>query len=68
MKEIIKKLRQDNNLTQEELAEKLMISRQAISRWETDDTQPNIDTLKVISNTFDISINTLLGSPRNLVC
>lgn len=68
MKEILKKLRQDNNLTQEELAEMLMISRQAISRWETGETQPNIDTLKVISNTFDISINTLLGSPRNLVC
>ena len=36
--------------------------------WETGETQPNTDTLKLLSRVFDVSINTLLGSPRQLVC
>ena len=68
IREILKNLREKNNLTQEQLAERLMVTRQAVSRWETGETQPNTDTLKLLSREFDVSINTLLGSPRQLVC
>ena len=66
-KDVLKKIRVKNRLTQDEMAEKLFVTRQAVSRWENGDSTPNIDTLKQISVTFDISINTLLGSPRRLV-
>ncbi|RVU54526.1 zinc ribbon domain-containing protein [Anaerosphaera multitolerans] len=68
IKDILKKLRLDKGMTQEDMANKLMISRQAISRWERGETEPGIDTLKLISKEFDLSINTLLGSPRTLIC
>ena len=68
IKEILKNLREKQNLTQEQLAERVMVTRQAVSRWETGETQPNTDTLKLLSKEFDVSINTLLGSPRQLVC
>ena len=50
------------------MAEKMMVTRQAVSRWELGETQPNTETLKILSKEFNISINTLLGSPRHLVC
>ena len=64
MKDVLKSLREKNGLTQEQLAERVMVTRQAVSRWETGETQPNTDTLKLLSREFDVSINTLLGSPR----
>ena len=67
-KDILIKLRKDNNLSQEELAEKVLVTRQAVSRWETGETSPNTETLKLLSKVFNVSINTLLGSPRKLVC
>ena len=65
---ILKNLRETHGMTQEEMAERAMVTRQAVSRWETGETQPNTDTLKILSKEFDVSINTLLGSPRTLVC
>lgn len=67
-KDILKKLREDNNLTQDQMAEKLLVTRQAVSRWETGATVPNTETLKLLSRELDVSINTLLGSPRQLFC
>ncbi len=67
-KEIIVKLRTERSLSQDELAEKLYVTRQAVSRWETGETIPNTETLKLLSKLFDVSINTLLGSPRKLIC
>lgn len=67
-KDIILKLRTENGLSQEELAEKVFVTRQAVSRWETGETVPNTETLKLLSKLFDVSINTLLGSPRQLIC
>lgn len=67
-REIILKLREKSGMSQDELAEKLFVTRQAVSRWETGKTTPDIDTLKKLSNLFDVSINTLLGSPRKLIC
>lgn len=67
-KDVLRNLREERNLTQDELADRVMVTRQAVSRWETGETQPNTDTLKLLSKEFDVSINTLLGSPRQLVC
>ncbi|GBD61532.1 putative Xre family DNA-binding protein [Tetragenococcus halophilus subsp. halophilus] len=67
-KEILLRIRKNRNLSQEEMAERLLITRQAVSRWEMGETIPNIETLKIISKEFDVSINTLLGSPRTLIC
>lgn len=67
-KEIILELRMNNKLSQDELAEKVCVTRQAVSRWETGETIPNTETLKLLSKLFDVSINTLLGSPRRLIC
>jgi len=68
VKDTLKGLREKSGLTQEQLAERVAVTRQAVSRWETGETQPGTDTLKLLSRTFDVSINTLLGSPRQLVC
>ena len=67
-KDIILELRTKRGLSQEELAEKVFVTRQAVSRWENGDTTPNTETLKLLSKLFDVSINTLLGSPRQLIC
>ncbi len=66
--EILKKLREEHLLTQEELANRVNVTRQAVSRWERGDTWPSTDTLVLLSREFDVSINTLLGSPRRLFC
>lgn len=68
IKDILKNLREKSCLTQEQLAERVLVTRQAVSRWENGETQPNTDTLKLLSREFDVSINTLLGSPRQLIC
>lgn len=67
-KDIILDLRIKNGLSQEDLAKKVFVTRQAVSRWENGETIPNTETLKLLSNIFDVSINTLLGSPQKLVC
>ena len=67
-KDIIRDLRTKQGLSQEELAEKIFVTRQAVSRWENGETIPNTETLKLLSKLFDVSINTLLGSPQELVC
>ena len=60
--EKLKKLRTDNGLTQDELAEKTYVTRTAISKWESDRGYPNIDSLKAISKFFSVSIDDLLSS------
>ncbi len=67
-KDVILSLRAKNGLSQDELAEKVFVTRQAVSRWENGETVPNPDTLKLLSALFDVSINTLLGAPRKLIC
>ena len=67
-KDIIFELRKKNKLSQDELAKKVMVTRQAVSRWENGETIPNTETLKLLSKEFNVSINTLLGSPRKLIC
>ena len=67
-KDVFTDLRKKAELSQNEVAEKVFVTRQAVSRWENGETVPNTDTLKLLSKLFDVSINTLLGSPRHLVC
>ena len=67
-KDIILELRTKKGLSQDELAEKVFVTRQAVSRWENGETTPNTETLKLLSELFGVSINALLGSPRKLVC
>ncbi len=67
-KNVILELRTKNGFSQDELAEKIHVTRQAVSRWENGETIPNTETLKLLSKLFDVSINTLLGSPRKLIC
>lgn len=67
-KEVIYGLRTKKGWSQDELAEKIFVTRQAVSRWENGETIPNTETLKLLSKVFDVSINTLLGSPRKLIC
>ena len=67
-KDVIYELRTKNHLSQDELAEKVFVTRQAVSRWETGETVPNTETLKLLSKLFNVSINTLLGSPHKLIC
>lgn len=56
----IKKLRKDNNLTQDELAKKLGVTYQAVSKWENGKSIPDIAILKTISLLFNVNIDELL--------
>ncbi len=67
-KDVLYELRTKNNLSQDDLAEKVFVTRQAVSRWEKGETVPNTETLKLLSNLYNVSINTLLGSPHKLIC
>ena len=67
-KDILLQLRTEKGLSQEELAGRVFVTRQAVSRWENGETTPGTETLKLLSKEFDVSINTLLGAPRQLIC
>ena len=64
--EKLKMLRKESNLTQEELAEKLNVSRQAITKWESGDGTPDIENLKQISNLFNTTIDELVKEDKNV--
>lgn len=65
-KEMILKLRKSLDLSQDEFAGRLFVTRQAVSRWENGDTIPNTETLKLIAETFQVSVDYLLGHPARL--
>ena len=67
-KDVLYELRTRNGLSQDELAEKVYVTRQAVSRWENGETVPSTETLKLLSKLYHVSINTLLGSPQQLIC
>ena len=66
LNEKLQELRKQKGLTQEELAEALYVSRTAISKWESGRGYPNIDSLKAISQFFDVTIDELLSSDELL--
>lgn len=65
VKDILPLLRKERGITQEDLAKKLLITRQAISRWETGETTPGIDMTKLIARELDVLITDLLEMPEN---
>lgn len=67
-KGVIYHLRMQQGLSQDQLAEKVFVTRQSVSRWETGETTPNTETPKLLSQLFSISIHTLLGAPQRLIC
>ena len=67
-KDVIYELRTKAGLSQDELAEKVFVTRQAVSRWETGETVPNTETLKLLYELFGVSINALLGVPQKRIC
>ena len=58
----IKRYRTDMNLSQEELAEKIYVTRQTISNWENDKSYPDIHSLLLLSSTFHISLDQLINT------
>lgn len=59
---VIKEIRRNVNMTQEEMAQSLFVTRQAVSRWENGETTPNTETLKQISGIFGVSLDRLLAT------
>ena len=64
--EKLTQLRKSKNMTQEELAEKLFVSRAAVSKWESGRGLPNIDSLRAISTLFDVTVDELLSGDELL--
>ncbi len=63
----IKRFREQKNIRQEELAEKLNVTRQAVSNWETEKTEPDIDTLHKIADILEVDIEELIyGNKRKV--
>ena len=65
--EKIKELRKKANISQEELAEKIGVSRQAVTKWESDAGLPDLENLKSIATLFNISIDELLDYKKELL-
>lgn len=64
--EKLQELRKQKGLTQEELAERLFVSRTAVSKWESGRGYPNIDSLKAIAGFFSVTVDQLLSSEELL--
>ena len=63
----LKKARMDKNLTQEEVAEKIFVSRQSISNWENNRTYPDIGNVLALSDLYQISLDELLKGSDNFM-
>ena len=61
LSENLKRIRKDNNLSQEQLAEKLGVSRQAVSKWESDQSYPEMDKVLLICKIFNYNIDELMN-------
>ena len=66
--DVLTRLRQEKNMTQQELAAKLFVTRQAVSRWENGETTPSIDMAKLIANVLDVPIMRVLDLPQEPSC
>lgn len=64
--EKLQQLRKQKNLTQEQLAQQLYVSRTAVSKWESGRGYPNLESLKAISRIFSVSIDELLSNDELL--
>lgn len=64
-KDALLHLRHERGLTQEDLARKLYITRQAVSRWERGETEPGIDMIELIAHELEVPITELLDIPKD---
>ena len=64
--EKLQRLRKENRMSQEELASKITVSRQAVSKWELNEAMPDIDNIKQLSKIFGISMDYLLDDEINI--
>lgn len=60
----LKELRKQNNMTQEQLGERLGVTNKTVSRWETGNYMPPIECLKLLSDIYVISINEIISGKR----
>ena len=60
----LKELRKQNNMTQEQLGERIGVTNKTVSRWETGNYMPPIESLRLLSDIFDVSINEILAGER----
>ena len=67
LSEKLKEYRNTFDLSQEELAEKLNVSRQVITKWESDRGMPEISNLKALASLFDVSVDFLLDDEKIIV-
>ena len=68
VKDVLAELRKERGFTQEELAAKLFVTRQAVSRWETGDTTPSVDMCKLIAVALDVPVMQVLDLPQEPSC
>lgn len=66
--ERILEIRSERGLTQQEMADRLSVTRQAVSRWEHGETAPGIDTLRLITKVFGVPVSRILELPENNRC
>jgi transcriptional regulator with XRE-family HTH domain len=68
LQDVIVEIREKHGISQDEMASRLFVTRQAISRWENGKTTPTIDNLKAIAETFKVDAATLLDLPETPIC
>ncbi len=68
LKDVLAQTRKEKGLTQEELARKVFVTRQAVSRWETGETTPGIDMTKLLASVLDVPVMHLLDLPQEPSC
>ena len=68
IKDVLPQLRQEKGMTQQELAAKLYVTRQAVSRWETGETTPSVDMAKLIATVLDEPVMRVLDLPQEPSC
>ena len=68
LQNVIIDIRKQHDLSQEELAEQLFVTRQTVSRWENVETTPTIDMLKMLAEKFGVSAQALLGLSETPIC
>lgn len=66
--ELIRTVRQEAGITQQEMARRLYVTRQAVSRWETGETTPSIDMVKLICVTFGVPLERFFDMPDSYFC
>ena len=68
IKDVIAAIRKEAGITQEEMARRLYVTRQAVSRWELGETTPGIDMVKLICVTFGVPLERFFDMPMSYYC